>query len=102
MPHTRFGLVVNARDGKWPSAGELHDLGVGWVRSIVYEFAELDAVLATHPADVRVIALLNEETAGVGAIPELAGWEDTVARFAERFGGRVHAVECLNEWDLRG
>ena len=95
----RFGIVANARNA-WPSGDELHALGAAWVRTIVYSFDELDAALANHPADVKVIALLNSENDAVGH--DLSGWEPAINEFANRFSGRVHSVECLNEWDLLG
>jgi hypothetical protein len=93
----RLGIVANAR-GAWPSADELAVLGARWVRSIIYSYDDLDAALANHPSDVNVIALLNGENELVG--PDLSGWDTAVAEFANRFAGRVHSVECLNEWDL--
>ncbi len=96
---TEIGLVVNAR-GAWPDAAEIAALGLtdSWVRSIVYSFDELDAALARTPKSVRVCALLNAETEGVGQKYER--WIDTVEAFAKRFRGRVYAVECGNEHDI--
>lgn len=95
----RFGIVANARNA-WPGTGELNALGAAWVRTIVYSFEELDTALQHHPPDVRVIALLNSENDVVGN--DLSGWRTAIEQFAERFAGRVNAVECLNEWDLLG
>jgi hypothetical protein len=95
----RFGIVANAR-GAWPDAFELAALGAAWVRTIVYTFDELDAVLANHPPEVKVIALLNSENDVVRS--DLSGWGGAIEQLAGRFAGRVHAVECLNEWDLLG
>ncbi|MGE3267661.1 MAG: hypothetical protein AB7F89_19185 [Pirellulaceae bacterium] len=93
----RFGIVANARSA-WPDSGELAALGAAWIRTIVYSFDELDAVLASHPSEVKVIALLNSENDVVKN--DLSGWREAIEQFGARFAGRVHAVECLNEWDL--
>jgi hypothetical protein len=99
MRDDRFGVVTNARYG-WANADELHGLGAGCVRTIVYDFDQLEAALRGAPADVRVIALLNMEHRGVGTdLSDLAGWEATVRELAERFRGRIWALECLSQWD---
>lgn len=96
---TRFGIVVSARDA-WPNAEELRALGAACVRTIVYDFDELDRVLQDHPPDVRVIAVLTPRHPGIGRdLSRRAGWEMTVRQFAERFAGRVAALECLSAWD---
>jgi len=95
----RIGLVVNAKDA-WPSTEEIAALGMGWVRSIVYDdsFDQFDEALQSLPAGVNVIALLNGENQFEGQ-PQYE-WLERVQAFAERFGGRVLALECLNEWDI--
>ena len=50
-----------------------------------------------------MIALINPQTPGVnttGVQDGVAGWKDAITRFANMFEGKVHAVECLNEWDI--
>lgn len=93
------GLVVNAR-AAWPDDEELVALGVEWLRTIVYDFDEFERALDSLTVPVKVIALLNQETAGIG--DDLSGWNDVVIEFGRRFGQKVAAVECLNEWDLLG
>jgi hypothetical protein len=92
-----WGICVNAEHGAWPDMQECHLLGAQAVRTIVYDIDAFDGVLTNTPVGVPVIALLNQETAGVG--DDLSGWEATVFAFMQRFAGRVLAVECLNEWD---
>jgi hypothetical protein len=99
MSDTRMGIVVNARN-EWPELSEIQALGTSWMRSIVYSFDQFEEVLAAQPQGVGVIALLNSETENVGR--DLAGWADAVRTFAQRFAGKVQAVECLNEWDQLG
>jgi hypothetical protein len=111
------GLCVNAGDTaeaiKWPEIPELDDLHPTYLRSVVYNFDTLEAAIRNRtPADVKVIALLNSDRDGFendATFHNLAEWEQRVSDFAVRFGieaseigGRVVAVECLNEWDLRG
>jgi hypothetical protein len=95
----RFGLVVNA-DGAWPDAAELRALGARCVRTTVNDFDQFDAALRAHSANVRVIALLNPVTGGDQY--DLTRWHKTVRAFANRFAGRVWALECLSGWDRRG
>jgi hypothetical protein len=95
----RFGLVVNTH-GAWPDAAELRALGARCVRTTVNDFDQFDAALSTHPANVRVIALLNPVTGGDQY--DLTRWKTTVRSFATRFAGRVWALECLSGWDRRG
>lgn len=98
------GLVVNAL-GAMPDWQELQALGLsnGWGRSIVYDLDEFDAAvsgLKVRLPNVRICALLNSETAGVGN--DYDGWEGVVSEFSQRFDGLVEAVECGNELDLLG
>lgn len=93
----RWGLVANARNA-WPDADEFGALSPRWMRTIVYDFESFDAALALVPEGTGIIAMINSETEGVG--DDYSGWSDTIWRFAQRFAGRVHAVECINEWDL--
>jgi hypothetical protein len=96
---SKWGLCVNAR-GAWPSQDELRTLGARWVRSIVYDFDEFGAALAQYDENVKVIALVNQETQAVGGDP--LAWADVAHEALDRFGTRLAAVECLNEWDLQG
>jgi hypothetical protein len=99
MSDSRFGIVVNARDA-WANAEELRALGASCVRTVVYDFDHLEAALRDHPPDVRVIASINTRHPGVGRdLTDLSGWEATVRTLAERFAGRVWALECLSTWD---
>ena len=99
MRDDRFGIVVSARDA-WANAEELRALGAGYVRTIVYNFDHLDAVLQDHPPGVRVIVVLDPRFPGVGRdLTDLAGWQAAVRELAERFAGRVWALECLSTWD---
>jgi hypothetical protein len=91
------GLVVNARHAM-PDASEIRALGVRWVRSIIYDLNDIPAMLGKVPAGVKVCALLNNENAQVRG--DWSGWESAIATLAERFQGRIHAVECGNELDL--
>lgn len=95
-----WGVCVNAQHDAWPQAQEVHLLGAQLVRTIVYDLDGFDAVLSQQPSVVPVVALLNQETAGVG--DDLSGWGAVVLEFCQRFAGRVLAIECLNEWDLQG
>ena len=95
----RAGLVVNV-GGSHPERAELETLGPSYLRTIVYRFEDLERFLDSMPDDIRMIALLNSETEGVGH--DYGGWEPTVEEFVRRFHNRVHAVECANEWDLLG
>jgi hypothetical protein len=96
-PHAMWGVCVNARN-QWASADDLHTIGAGVVRSIVYNFDEFDDRITYEPPGTQIIALINRETEGVEG--DFSGWEDVVRQFAARFGGRVDALECDNEWDL--
>jgi hypothetical protein len=99
MRDDRFGIVVSARDA-WANAEELRALGARYVRTIVYDFDHLDAALRDHPPDVRVIVVLDTRFPGVGRdLTDLSGWQAAVGELAERFAGRVWALECLNTWD---
>lgn len=95
----QLGLVVNARNA-WPCRGEIEALGVTGLRTIVYSNDELDAALQDVPQGVKIVALLNSEHEDVGSSYE--NWKPAVLEFAERFRGRVRAVECGNELDLLG
>jgi hypothetical protein len=98
MRDDRFGVVVKLSSG-WPDAGELRALGASCVRALVTDFDELEAALRDHPPDVRVIALLDTTHPGVGCdLADLSGWDATVRELAERFGGRIWALECLSGW----
>ena len=99
MRDDRFGIVVSARDA-WANAEELRALGARFVRTVVFDFDDLDAALRDHPPDVRVIVVLDTRFPGVGRdLTDLAGWEAAVRTLAERFAGRVWALECLTAWD---
>jgi hypothetical protein len=95
----QIGLVANARNA-WPQLDEIMALGVGGVRTIVYSNNDLDAALQSVPQGVKIVALLNSEHEDVGA--DYDKWPGAVWKFAQRFQGRVHAVECGNELDLLG
>ncbi len=96
---SRTGLCINVGATR-PDAAEAADLHPSWVRTIVYRFDDLDRWLNDAPNGTQTIALLNSETEGVGN--EYHGWPDMVHAFANRFAGRVAAVEATNEWDLLG
>ncbi len=99
MSDDRFGIVVSARDG-WANAEELRALGARYVRTVVYDFDHLESVLRDHPPDVRVIVVLDTRHPGVGRdLTVLDGWQAAVRTLAERFAGRVWALECLSTWD---
>lgn len=99
MRDDRFGIVVSARDA-WANAEELRALGARSVRTIVYDFDHLDAALRDHPPDVRVIVVLDTRFPGVGRdLTDLSGWKAAVRELADRFAGRVWALECLSTWD---
>jgi len=99
MPATP-GIVVN--DETLPTTGDLMALGLtnGWVRCLVRDLDAFDRSLQelAWPSTVRICALLEGQTAGVGG--NFQGWDETIARFAEMFRGRVAAVECANELDI--
>jgi len=95
----QLGLVANCRNA-WPDRAEMLELRPAWVRTIVYALDELDLMLEHLPPGVRSIVLLNGELDLVGH--DWHRWPDAVVAFAERFGNRVDALECLNEWDLLG
>lgn len=93
-----LGIVANVSTA-WPTSAHLIELGTRGVRTIVYEdaFDDLDTALKALPAGTRVIVVLNRENRAQNV--QRRAWEQVVADFATRFGGRVAAVECLNEWD---
>jgi hypothetical protein len=100
MRDNRFGIVVSARDA-WADDQELRALGAGCVRTVVHDFDDLETVLANHPSDVRVIALLDTRHPGVGReLRDIARWEQTVQELGRRFAGRIWALECLSSWDV--
>jgi len=103
----RFGLSVHQHLGAWPSRDEQIRLGVKVLRVLVVDqdrlLGQLDNDLAPG---VNVIALINSQTPGVNHPPVpgntdgLLGWVAAIIDFANRFSGKVFAVECLNEWDI--
>ena len=95
----RFGIVVSARDA-WANADELRALGARYVRTVVYDFDHLSAALRDHPPEVRVIVVLDTRFPGVGRdLTDLSGWNSAVQKLADRFTGRIWALECLSAWD---
>jgi hypothetical protein len=94
------GIVVN--QGFLPSAEDLASVGLlqGWVRCLVTDVEQFDRDLQSlgWPSSVRLCALLEGQTQGVGN--DFAGWRSTIRNFAPSFQGRVHAVECANELDI--
>jgi hypothetical protein len=94
------GIVVN--DETMPTTDDLANLGLadGWVRCLVRDLDAFDRSLQelAWPSTVKLCALLEGQTAGVGG--NFEGWDDTIARFASMFQGRVTAVECANELDI--
>lgn len=92
-----WGLVANAQHACWPSPSELHLLGAQVIRTIVYDLDGFDQVITEFPPGIPIIAMMNQETAGVGE--DLSGWATVCGDFMSRFAGRVLALECLNEWD---
>lgn len=101
----RFGISVHQHRGAWPRKDEQERLGITALRVLVVDQDLLVHQLKTDLADgVKVIALVNSQTPDVNLDPAnphgLAGWETAIAKFAKDFEGLVHAVECLNEWDI--
>lgn len=96
-----LGLVVNARNAM-PDRSELHSLGLtnGYLRTIVYQWDDLDAALGKIEPSTKLCCLLNNETGGVGS--DYSNWEAIVSKFAVKYRGRVAAVEIGNELDLLG
>jgi hypothetical protein len=102
MRDERFGVAVPP-GGAWPNADELRALGAGCVRGTVTDFDRFDTALRGVPGDVRVIAMLSVEHLSVGGDPAgLLAWDGAVRAFADRFGSRVWALECLSGWNERG
>jgi hypothetical protein len=93
-----MGMVGNVSYA-WPTADQVSEVGVRWVRTIVYDdrMDDLERGLQSLPPGVAVVAVLNQENVST-SLPR-QGWSDVIATFAQRFRGRVAAVECLNEWD---
>lgn len=99
-----IGICVNAR-GALPDWRELQTLGLsnGYIRSIVYNLDEFAAAVRPIKAQlpsVKICALLNSETDGVG--DDYAGWVGVVREFSSRLAGVVSAVEAGNELDSLG
>lgn len=102
MTDDRFGVVVHARDA-WANAEELRALGARCVRTEIDDLSLLAVALREHPADVRVVVTLNAESGRFAIDPsDLYTWEATIHEIAERFAGRVSAVECLGDWSWLG
>jgi hypothetical protein len=93
-----MGMVGNVTYA-WPTAAQISDVGVLWVRTIVYDdgMDDLDRGLQAVPTGVQVVAVLNQENLSSSSPHQ--DWLQVITTFAQRFGGRVAAVECLNEWD---
>jgi hypothetical protein len=85
-----------------PTTEDLATLGMldGWLRILVVDIDMFDRDLQAlqWPATLKVCVLLEGQTIGVGN--DFAGWLPTIQMFAQRFKGRVHAVECANELDI--
>ncbi len=98
--HLRAGLVINQTT--LPTAEDLANLGLlnGWIRCLVKDIDQFDRELGASPwpSSVKLCVLLEGQTIGIGG--DFSGWQATIADFAQRFSGRVHAVECANELDI--
>ncbi len=96
----RVGIVTN--QGILPTTEDLAALGMldGWIRILVQDIDMFDRDLQAlqWPSSINICALLEGQTIGIGN--DFAGWVPTVQMFAERFQGRVQAVECANELDI--
>jgi hypothetical protein len=107
MLNGRFGLTIHQQSGAWPSQDEQVALGVNYLRVLVENIELFDQQLTHEVAPgVKVIALINPQTPGVNLAEDtehdadnVDGWAEVLQAFADRFEGRVDAVECLNEWD---
>jgi hypothetical protein len=97
---SRAGIVTN--QGMLPTTEDLATLGMldGWLRILVQDIDMFDRDLQTlhWPDSINLCVLLEGQTIGVGN--DFAGWLPTIRMFAERFKGRVRAVECANELDI--
>jgi putative glycosyl hydrolase len=93
-----MGMVGNVTFA-WPTAERVSEVGVTWVRTIVYDdgMDDLERGLQSLPAGVAVVAVLNQEI--ISSSSPHQDWAHLISTFAQRFRGRVAAVECLNEWD---
>jgi len=96
----RAGIVTN--QGMLPTTDDLATLGMldGWIRILVVDIDKFDQDLQAlqWPATLNLCVLLEGQTIGVGN--DFAGWVPTIQAFAQRFQGRVGAVECANELDI--
>jgi hypothetical protein len=96
----RAGIVTN--QGLLPTIEDLANLGSldGWIRILVVDMDMFDRDLQAMqwPDTVNICALLEGQTKGVGN--DFVGWVPTIQEFAQRFKGRVQAVECANELDI--
>ena len=93
----RAGIVTT--QNLLPTTEDLANLGMldGWIRILVVDVDRFDSDLEAlqWPSTLNVCALLEGQTIGVGN--DFAGWVPTIQGFAQRFKGRVQAVECANE-----
>ncbi|ELR67975.1 hypothetical protein C900_01503 [Fulvivirga imtechensis AK7] len=86
-----YGLCVNANPiatGQDPPAREYADLGVKWVRSIMYEAGFTPPVEAQ--SNVKWLVIFNSETIPQGSM----SWNDYVVHFANE----VYRIVSQNPW----
>jgi hypothetical protein len=87
-----FGLCV--APGFLPSRDELDELKPDFLRSILYDISDLDAL---EELAIPLFLTLNNQCAQVGF--DWAGWVDTLLEI-ERRTVNVFAIGCGNEFDL--
>jgi hypothetical protein len=106
MTSDRFGLAVHQHPNAWPSKAEQIRLGVRVLRVLVIDQGLFKPLIEEELAEgVKVIALINSQTIGMNLGEGRHGLEGrikVITDFAHTFGGKVFAVECLNEWDVGG
>lgn len=99
---TARALCTNHRTA-WPSAEMADALGFDWTRSLVYNLDEWMAqVDALDRARIKHVALMHSENDAINHTFQPGVWAAVAQDWVNRHGGRIKAVEVLNEWDLLG
>lgn len=112
---TRWGMNIDpANPGGNPSATQLRDIGVQWVRiewKHTHGFAYYDSILAAYrAAGLRVMLLVDYASVSINKPASNAGdaewnayrpkFDEQVKAIAQHYGGQVDAWQVWNEQDL--
>lgn len=99
---SNVGLAINYRGWSMPNKENLYRLGMHkpnrWLRTVIYDYDDFEEIIKDLPSNIKLCVMFSRQCKQVAW--DYSNLAYQAAAFAERFKGKVHAVEMDNELDI--